>query len=371
MSLGNSTRSFLLYGLLLFITSTSCEKIKKLTGQQGDAKEEEATSASAPPPKATPVDGFVVRASELVQVINATGNLIAYEGVDISPERSGKLLSLHFNESAFVKEGTLLAQIDDQELQAQMHRLEVNLELAKKEVSRGRELLAIQGISQEELDRLINRVDEIQAEQKLVQIQIDKSKIYAPFSGVIGLRQISEGAYITPSSVLVQLQQLNPIKLEFEVPERYLPRIKKGQQLEFTTEGSSEVYRARVYAIGSEISPATRTFKVRATAQNTNRKLKPGQFARISLVTGIDKQAKLVPTDAVIPVLDGKQVYLASKGRAIATRVQSKDRKAAMVQVIQGLEVGDTIIASGLLSLTDGSRIRVDNILNPESSLQQ
>jgi len=358
------------YTYVLFAISVlllvNCNALQKDGPEPGEKDEE--SSAAAPPPRATPVDGFVVRPSPLEQIINATGNLIAYESVDISPERSGKLESLHFDEAAYVKKGTLLAQIDDEELQAQMHRLEVNLELAKKEVARGRELLAIQGISQEELDRLINRVDEINAEQKLVQIQIDKSKIYAPFSGVLGLRQISEGAYITPTTILVQLKQLNPIKLEFDVPERFLSRVREGQTLQFTTEGADQTHQARVYAIGTEISSATRTFKVRATARNGNRTLKPGQFARITLVTGTDPNALLVPTDAVIPVLEGKQVYVARNGRAIATPVVSEDRQSARVQIISGIQAGDTVIVSGLLSLTDGNPIVVDNILNPENT---
>lgn len=351
---------FFLIALLLL---SSCEFFSK---KQSPPEEEASSAETAPPPRATPVDGFIVRPSSLEQVINTTGNLIAYESVDISPERAGMLESLHFEESSYVKEGTLLAQIDDEELRAQMHRLKVNQELAEKEVARGKELLAIQGISQEELDRLVNRVDELQAEQKLVQIQIDKSKIYAPFSGVLGLRQISKGAYVTPNTVLVQLRQLNPIKLEFDVPERYLSKVKQGQELAFTTEGSAEEYSARVYAIGTEISPSTRTFKVRAVAQNPRRRLKPGQFARINLVTGVDPQAKLVPTDAVIPVLEGKQVFVARSGRAIATKVITDDRQAAEVQVIDGIAIGDTVIVSGLLGLTDGMPIRVDNIINPE-----
>lgn len=356
-------------GFLLFVLlfASSCEFFSK----KSSATEEEASSAeAAPPPRATPVDGFIVRPSSLEQVINTTGNLIAYESVDISPERAGMLESLHFEESSFVREGTLLAQLDDEELRAQMHRLNVNQELAEKEVARGRELLAIQGISQEELDRLVNRVDELQAEQKLVQIQIDKSKIYAPFSGVLGLRQISKGAYITPNTVLVQLRQMNPIKLEFDVPERYLSKVKEGQDLGFTTEGSVEEYTARVYALGTEILASTRTFKVRAVATNPSRLLKPGQFARINLVTGVNPEAKLVPTDAIIPVLEGKQVFVARNGRAIATKVVTDDRQAAEVEIIDGVSVGDTIIVSGILSLTDGMPILVDNIINPAKTTE-
>lgn len=365
--LRNLKLTHLLFALVT-VFLVACDILQKdNAGSEGEG-EEDTSAASPPPSRATPVDGYIVRPSPLKQIINTTGSLIAYESVDISPERSGKLESLHFDEAAYVEKGTLLAKIDDEELQAQMHRLEVNLELAKKEVARGRELLAIQGISQEELDRLINRVDEINAEQKLVEIQIEKSKIFAPFSGVLGLRQISEGAYITPTTVLVQLKQLNPIKLEFDVPERFLSRVREGQTLQFTTEGSDKKHQARVYAIDTEISSATRTFKVRATASNSNRTLKPGQFARITLVTGTDPNALLVPTDAIIPVLDGKQVYLARKGRAIATSVISEDRQSDQVQIISGIEAGDTVIVSGLLSLTDGNPIVVDNIINPANT---
>lgn len=360
------SRYFLFAFAALFLTT--CNALQKDDAGPDGGHADESTAETPPSARATPVDGYVVRASPLEQIITSTGNLIAYESVDISPERSGKLESLHFDEASYVKKEALLAKINDEELQAQMHRLEVNLELAKKEVARGRELLAIQGISQEELDRLINRVDEINAEQELIRIQIDKSKIYAPFSGVLGLRQISEGAYITPTTVLVQLKQLNPIKLEFDVPERFLSRVREGQTLQFTTEGSNRKNQARVYAIDTEISSATRTFKVRATANNGNRILKPGQFARIILVTGTDPNALLVPTDAIIPVLDGKQVYVARNGRAIATSVVSEDRQSAQVQIISGIEAGDTVIVSGLLSLTDGTPVVVDRIINPENT---
>ena len=195
--------------------------------QSCDSKEEQASEG--PParsfgPRAALVDATVVSAQQLEQIINATGNLIAYESVEIRPERSGKLVKLTFTESAYVRKGSILGQVDDDELVAQRDRTDINLELAEKEVARGEELLKIQGISQEEVDRLINRVKDIKAEQRILDIQIEKSRIKAPFSGVLGLRQVSEGAFITTNDVLVELQQISPIKLEFEVPERFFWR---------------------------------------------------------------------------------------------------------------------------------------------------
>lgn len=327
-----------------------------------------ASNAAAPSaPRAIAVDGFVVRPQPLEEIINTTGNLIAYEAVEIRPERSGKILELHIEESSIVSEGKLLAQIDDSELQAQKERLNVELDLAKKEVARGRELLTIQGVSAEEMDRLINRVEAIKAEKKVIDVQIEKSRIYAPFSGVLGLRQVSKGAYVTPNDAIIDLKQVNPIKLEFDVPEKFLTKIKVGQLLKFTIVGATGVFEAKVYALDNEISPLTRTFKVRALASNKNRILKPGQFAKITVVTGINNNAMLIPTDAVIPVLDGKQVFVANKGRAIAQKVQTSDRQATEVEIIEGISIGDTVIVSGLLSLTDGAAIQVDKLVEPQN----
>ncbi len=327
---------------------------------QGCKEETSETAPVAQAPMAMSVKGFVVKNSTVDEKINATGNLIANETVEIRPERAGRLVSLHFQESSIVKSGQLLAQIDDSELLAQRSRLMINLVLAEKEVARGAELLEVQGISEEEMDRLQNRVEDINAEIKILDIQIEKSKIHAPFSGVLGLRQISQGAYVTSNDVIVDLQQINPIKLEFDVPEKYLMKVKENQPLEFTVVGSEQTFNAKVYAIGGEISPATRTFKVRATSSNNRGLLKPGQFAKVTLVTGTNNEAMLVPTDAVIPVLEGKQVFVARKGRAIATEVATGNRLADEIEVLEGLQAGDTVIVTGLLSLSDGALIKVN-----------
>lgn len=354
-------RLIVLTGLLFLCFA--CKK--ESTPQQGPS------GFSSQAQRATAVDGFVIDYQALEKKIGATGNIIAYESVEIRPERSGKLRSLNFQESSYVREGQLLAQIDDSELVAEKDRLDVNLELAEKEVARGKELLEIEGISKEEMDRLENTVKDIKAQQKILDVQIEKSKIFAPFSGVLGLRQLSSGAYVTPNDVLVELQQINPIKLEFEVPERFLSQVNVGQSLDFTVVGNPDTFTAKVYALGNEISPTTRTFKVRAKAANSRSLLKPGQFAKVTLVTGIDNEAILVPTDAVIPVLDGKQVYVARNGRAIATSVITDDRQEAEVQIIEGLQKGDTILMSGLLSLSDGAMIRVSSLINEQKAVEQ
>ena len=319
-------------------------------------------------PTSIPVDGYVVEPVSLEQTINATGSLMAYEDVDIRPERAGKLIEIGFKESSFVNKGTKLAKIDDDQLQAERKRLEISLDLAEKEVARGRELLKIQGISAEEMDRLLNRVDAIKAEQEVIDIQIEKSTVKAPFSGVVGLRQKSIGAYVTPNDMIVDLKQINPIKLEFEVPEKFMSTVRTGQNLTFSVVGLNHKYTATVYALDSEISSTTRTFKVRASSKNPGNRLKPGQFAKITLVTGKNDQAVMIPTDAVIPVLDGKQVYLFKNGKAQATPVVVNDRRAGNVEITDGVLLGDTVVVSGLMALTNGTPILVKSLLNVENT---
>ena len=349
--------SYLLLVLVVYFTS-SCYKEQK--------ESVSAPTNSPSKPRATPINGFVIQPSSIKKAINATGSLIAYEAVEIRSERAGKLVSLNFREASQVNKGKILGQIDDAELQAQRKRLLVNLDLAEKEVARGKELLKIQGISKEEIDRLENRVADIYAEIAIIDVQISKSTIKTPFSGMLGLRMVSQGAYITPSDAIVTLQKVSPIKLEFDVPEKFLSEVKNGQEITFTVVGTNKIFTGTVYAIDPEISPTTRTFRVRANAPNKNKLLKPGQFAKVNLVTGINNEAIIIPTDAVIPVLDGKQVYVVNKGRAIAKSVKTGDRRASEIEIIDGLSIGDTIIVSGLLAISDGSLITVNELVDTQ-----
>ena len=345
-----------LLGALLF--SLGCQSTEK------DIPTE--TRLSAPP--ATPVSGFIVDHQEMEEQIEATGNLIPNEHVTIRSEISGRLVELHLTEGAYVKKDKLLAKIDDRDLKAQANRLEIDLQLAIKEADRGKQLLAINGITQEEYDRLVNRISEIEADKNINAVAQSKTEILAPFSGILGLRQISPGAYITPADILIDLQQINPIKVEFDVPEKFIKDVKIGQSLDFSVAGFSDIFKSKVFAISTDISPQTRTFKVRGRSLNPRNQLKPGQFAKITLVTRVNDEAIMVPTDAVIPILNGQQVFVANKGRAISTLVETGTRHAEFVQITSGLSPNDTIIISGLLGLSDGRAIVVNEtnqIQNP------
>lgn len=316
-------------------------------------------------PRVVSVDGFLAVPSRLERSVEATGNLIPNEAVAIRSERSGRLVQLQITESARVQSGQLLAKIDDSELRAQREKQLIRKAFLEKELERDKELVKIQALPQEQVDLKVNEIDQIAADIKLLDIQIRKSVIAAPFSGLVGLRQVSPGAYITPSDVLVEIQQIDPIKLEFDIPEKYISEVKIGQDVSFEVTGSNEQYSAKVYALSTEVASDTRTFKVRATTTNKDLKLKPGMFTRVRLITAISEQVVMVPTDAVVPTLEGQQVFVIMNGKAAARPVITGDRKEAYLEISSGLNVGDTVVVTGLMGISEGTAIKITRVTEP------
>lgn len=354
-------------GILLFLCLLlfQCALIEK-----SDDKKNEGPPAPSGP-RAIAVQGYSAEYSTIENVIEANGNLVANEEVYIKSELPGKLTRIYFKEGNWVKAGQLLARIDGTQLSVNRDKMKVALELAQSELERGKSLLAIKGITQEELDRMENQVKSIQADLKINQVQRNKTRIYAPFSGMLGLKEVSIGAYITSADPIVQLQQIHPIKLEFEVAEKYLGLISRGQNLSFTVQGIDKTYDAKVYTKGNEISPTTRTFKVRAITPNRDRALLPGQFANIRLITSINQKAIMVPTDAVIPVLDGKIVYISRNGKALTSTVVTGERKSDLIEITQGVVAGDTVLVSGLLALSNGISVSISNLVNQSETVDE
>jgi len=300
------------------------------------------------------VDYTVASGQELSRTLLATGNLLANETVEIRPERPGRLVKILFREGAPVAKGALLATLDSDELSAQLAKLKVTEEYAERELKRAKALLDIEGITQEEYDRLSTNLNLVRADIRVTEVGIGKTKIYAPFPGRVGLRQLSEGAYVSPADRLVSLQQTDPIKLEFDVPEREARDLRTGQAVSFTVEGLSQVFSATVYALASVINQNTRTLTVRATCPNRQGFLQPGNFARVKLIAGRVANAILVPTDAVIPVLEGQQLFLMKGGKVVPVLVETGTRQADLIAVTGGVMAGDTILLSGLLTVKAG-----------------
>jgi membrane fusion protein, multidrug efflux system len=198
----------------------------------------------------------------------------------------------------------------------------------------------------------------LKADQELLQAQIIKTEVRAPFNGVIGLRTQSEGAFINSSTVLASLQQLDPIKIEFAVPEKYVSELKKGTEINFYFQNSDKPYIAKVYALESRIDYTTRSLKARALCQNPNNLLIPGSFVKVVILLQSIKEALLVPAQAVIPILDGQMVFICKKGLAKSVKVEIGIRGDNEVQVTKGLNANDTLILTGLMQLKDGMALK-------------
>jgi len=308
------------------------------------------------------VDGFIVKPTSISEKIDVPGTLIANEATDIHPEISGRLVQLNVAEGKFVTKGSLLAKIYDGDLQAQLKKLEVQLDIAKTNEQRSAELLKIQGISKADYDASALNVSNIQADIDVTNANITKTEIRAPFTGKLGLKNISPGAYVTPLTVLASIQDVNQLKLDFTVPEKYSAQMNQGREVFFTTEGSGRTYSARIIATESSVTQDTRTLNVRSLVQNKDAALVPGSFARVMLNFEPDTHALMIPSQAIIPQAGGKKVVVYQDSVAKFVDVTTGIRDSARVQILTGLKPGDTIVITGLMSIKPGGKIQVSNL---------
>lgn len=311
---------------------------------------------------ATPVTAMVVRTSALKDIISVNGSTIPKEEVMISAEVPGKIQEILFQEGAWVKAGTPLVKLDDAELQAQRERLLVQKELTRKIAERMKNLYDREGVSLQEYEIAAAEAEQVVAEIALIDVQLEKRTINAPFSGVLGLKQVSEGSYLSPGTPVVSLVSTNPIHLEFSVPEKYSRSIERGRQVEFTLAGIDHAFEATVIAKEPNIDPETRTMRCKASASNPNGEILPGAYANVSVNLRSFDSTILIPTQAVVPELGGKKVFLYRDGKAEAVSVETGIRQDTDIQVLSGLEEGDTIITTGVLQIRSGAAVTISQL---------
>ncbi len=321
----------------------------------------EVAAASAPKPggNKTPVSVMVVQSVSLDDVVKTTGSILANEEVDIRSEIPGKITNLYFKEGQYVKKGTTLLKIYDDDLQAQLKKLEYSKKLSEGNEFRQRQLLEKEAISQREYDISLTTVKTNEADIDNIKAQLTRTTIKAPFSGRLGLRYISEGSYVTPASRITTLTNTNPAKVEFSVPAKYADKIRVGSILKYTTESSEVEHTGRVYAVDPKIDPNTRTLQMRATSPNGNGALLPGAFARIELITGSKGAAITVPNEAVVPEQDGHMVFLVKGGKATPRPVNVGLRGEMNMEILSGLAPGDTLITTGILQVKPGGAVEI------------
>ena len=308
---------------------------------------------------ATRVSGLILLPQIFKDNISLSGTLEANEQIEIRSEVSGIVESINFTEGSKVKEGQILFRVNDIELQAQLSKVRTAQKLAAENERRAKLLLDKQAISQEEYDIASADFQSARAESELISAQLSKTTVRAPFSGTIGLRSISKGTYVTPTTTVAKLANTNQLKITFSIPEKYTSQVKVGTQLTFTTSDSNEEHIAKVYAIEPEVEIARRTLRMRAIAENLDGKLYPGRFANVILPLETVDNALMVPSEALIPVQNGKKIFIAENGRAKEINVQIGSRTGSSVRVVSGLHSGDTILTYGVMALKNGTPITV------------
>ena len=261
-----------------------------------------------------------------------------------------------------VKKGQLLAKVNDRQLQAQLQRLVSQLKLAEDRVFRQDALLKRDAVSKEAYEQVKTDLATLNADIEIVKANIALTELRAPFDGIIGLRQISVGSYASPTTIVAKLTKITPLKVEFSVPERYASQIKKGTNLNFRIEGKLDAFSAKVYAVESTIDPNLHQFTARALYPNTNRALLPCRYTSIQLKKEEIPNAIAIPTEAIVPEMGKDKVFLYKSGKAEPVEVTTGIRTDAEVQIVRGLQVGDTILTSGTLQLRLGLPVTLDNI---------
>lgn len=340
--------------LALVIVGLALPKIN----DSGASEEGNGGAADAP----TQVDATVIEPSTMTEQIRTTGTLRADESVELTAESAGKITAIQFEEGERVEEGELLVQINDAELRAEKRRLEHRLELATDRAERQRKLLEEGGVSQEEYDATANEVAVLNAELDLVEARIEKTQVRAPFSGIVGLREVSEGAYVSPETNITTLQRVNPMKVTFSVAEQYASRVRAGQTITFSVRDQDQAIEGQVYAAEAGMNPDTRTLQLRARAPNPDGTLRPGMFADVTVTLGTIDDAIAVPSFAVVPTLDGQRVFVAEDGAAQPRNITLGTRTDSTVQVTDGLSLRDTVITSSIQTLRAGLPIRVETL---------
>jgi membrane fusion protein (multidrug efflux system) len=307
----------------------------------------------------TMVNAIVVEGQEFSNTISLSGSIESNEQIEIRSEVSGIVENILFTEGSQVSKGQVLLKVNDIELRAQLAQSKTRESLASENERRAKLLLQKEAISQEEYDIASADFRMTKSQTLLIQAQIGKTSIRAPFSGKIGLRNISPGTYVTPATLIAKLVNTNPLKITFSIPEKYASEITKNSEITFTVPNISEKFKAKIYAMEPEIETMTRTLKIRALTQNSTGQLLPGTFANIKLQLRNIKDAIIIPTEAIVPVQDGKKVFIANNGKAKEVKVETLTRTDKDIVITSGLKIGDTLLTSAVMSLKDEAEIKV------------
>lgn len=337
----------------------------KADAPKPDAAKTADASKPAPPPPAAAKPGLPVKA-ETVQIlkvsddVSAVGSLLAEESVIIRPEIDGRIIGLHFQEGQAVTAGTRLVTIDSTEYEAQAAAQRADLKTEEQRLARTKDLYEQKFISKDALDVQVGNVARLKAHVDEAESRTAKTAIRAPFSGILGLRQVSPGAYVKAGSDIVRLENVSSIKVDFRIPENYLSKIRPNQEISVKLDAyPGEAFTGRVYAVEPVVDERTRTIAMRARIPNNGFKLKPGMFVRVAVTLDSRPNAVIIPEEAIWPQGKSSFVYRVVDGKAALTKVEIGNRSPGTVEILKGLAANDVVITDGQIKLKDGAPVSV------------
>ncbi|MEO8211366.1 MAG: efflux RND transporter periplasmic adaptor subunit [bacterium] len=310
----------------------------------------------------TPVDAYVIRATDLENEVATVGTIIANEEVEIKSELTRKITGIYFKEGSFVPKGKVLFKLDDSDILARLRKLDLDEELNIKQEEREKQLLDKGLLTPDEYDVRSTDIQKIRADIEILEVELSKTEIAAPFSGITGFRNVSIGSLVNNSVVLTSIQDISRVKVDFSIPEKYINLFKPGQQITFAVDGYDEDFSGTVISYDPKIDESTRTIVLRASANNKGNKLFPGSFVKVKLKLDNISDAVMIPTESVIPKLKGQSVYLYQNGQSVMKDVDMGIRTDKDVQIISNLFIGDTVITTNILRLKPNGKVKIINI---------
>jgi membrane fusion protein (multidrug efflux system) len=308
------------------------------------------------------IEGIVVKPSVLDQTITVSGTLKSNEETVLMPDINGRVVAINFQEGMQVEKGTLLVQLFNDDLKAQLQKLQAQLDIAEQTVRRQNELVKINGISLEEFDQAVLEVNSVKADMEVIRAQLRKTEIVAPFDGTIGLRNISIGAVVNQATPLATIRQIDRLKIEFSFPGKYLSDVKIGTKLSFTVQGNPNKFEATVIATEEGIDAGTRNLKAKAMVNAAKGVLIPGMYANIELRLKENPKALMIPTQAIIPEERYKKVIISRAGKAEFVIVEAGVRRESDIEILSGVQAGDTVVTTGILFIKPGSVLKFAKI---------
>ncbi|MBS1552480.1 MAG: efflux RND transporter periplasmic adaptor subunit [Bacteroidetes bacterium] len=309
-----------------------------------------------------PADAIIVRSGEHENEISTVGTVVANEQVDIKSELSRKITGIYFNEGTFVPAGKLLFKLDDADIVARLNKLRIDEDLNLKQEEREKQLLDKGLFTPDEFEIRQTNIEKIRADIEILEIELSKTYIKSPISGITGFRNVSKGSLVNSAVVLTTVQDIGKVKIDFSIPEKYVSMFSKGMDINFNMDGYSEDFSAKVVSYDPNLNESTRSIILRAVTQNKGSKLLPGSFVKVKLQLEKDVNIMMIPTEALIPKLKGQSVFVFNDGTAVLKDVETGFRSEKEIQITSGISIGDTVLTTNILKLKNNSKVKIDKL---------